>query len=416
MSKKKNKKLINRQSGRRSGDQSLRQSPDRNKIITAIVLIVSAFIFFAAFFKLHSEDILQGRSEIFDIYGDELVEFESAVITEVLSEDKKLDEVADHSYAGSQELSVRVKSGRYKGETMTVYNYFGPYYGCPLKKGDGVTLTIKTHNGGEHTATVYEFNRIPILIGLILLFFLAVAIVGGRTGIKSIVGLVFTVLCLFTILIPLLIKGYPTIPTTFAMCTFIALVSFTILGGVHRKTISAFLGTMAGTSFAMIFGLAAQYFAKIDGLRLDDAEALIQLKYAGATVQIRGLLVAGIIISALGAVMDVAMSISSSLEEVYAANPSLSRMELFKSGMNIGRDMAGTMTNTLILAFLGGEFSLMLFLYARELTFYHVFSTAFVSLETISGISSSIGLVMAIPLTAFISATLISSQKGKNNN
>ena len=162
----------------------------------------------------------------------------------------------------------------------------------------------------------------------------------------------------------------------------------------------------------MVFGIAVQYIAKIDGLRLEDAEPLLQLKYAEPSIGLglRGLLVAGIIISALGAVMDVAMSISSSLEEVHAANPSLSRNDLFRSGMNIGRDMVGTMTNTLILAFLGSEFTLIIYLYSRGLTFYHIFSTAFVALETISGLSSSIGMVLAIPLTAFISSSLISKQ------
>ena len=120
---------------------------------------------------------------------------------------------------------------------------------------------------------------------------------------------------------------------------------------------------------------------------------------------------ASIIICALGAVMDVAMSISSALEEVHAANPSLKRKDLFKSGMNIGRDMVGTMTNTLILAFLGSEFALIIFIYSRGLTFYHLFSTAFVSMETISGIASSIGMVLAIPLTALIASTLISGKK-----
>ena len=162
----------------------------------------------------------------------------------------------------------------------------------------------------------------------------------------------------------------------------------------------------------MVFGIAVQYFSKIDGLRLDEAEALLQLKYAEvANISIRGLLSACIIICALGAVMDVAMSISSSLEEVHAANPKMQKKDLFKSGMNIGRDMVGTMTNTLILAFLGSEFTLVIFLYARDLSFYHLFSTAFVTLETISGISSSIGMVLAIPLTAFISSSLIAREK-----
>ena len=378
---------------------------------TIIVLAIAAVLFFAALFCIYSGDVLNGAGGIFTINSEELVEFEKATVNEIVSESMEADEVADGAYRGEQELAVTVKSGRYKNEDMVVYNYFGPLSGVPVSEGDSVTLTIKTHADGEHSATVYEFNRIPILAIFVLLFFAVIIIIGGRTGLKSLVGLVFTVICLFAILIPLLLKGAPTIITTFIICCYIALVCFTILGGVHRKSMSAFLGTVSGAFLAMIFGLAAQFFAKIDGLRLEDVEPLLELKYAGLTIDLKGLLVAGIIISALGAVMDIAMSISSALEEVYAANPSLSRKDLFKSGMNIGRDMAGTMTNTLILAFLGSEFTLIIFLYAQGLTFYHLYSTAFVALETISGISASIGMVLAIPLTAMICATLIAGKK-----
>lgn len=384
--------------------------------LSIIVLAIAAVIFFAMLFWLYSDDILHGEQDIFDPYGkDEIVEFEKAKVLAIVSEDKRTDEVADNAYVGSQELSAIVKSGRYKGETMTVYNYFGPLYGVPVEVGDGITLTIKTHVDGTHSATVYEFNRIPMLAVLLLIFFAVTALIGGRTGVKSLFGLSFTVVCLFFILIPLLIKGAPTVFTTFVMCAYIAVVAFTVLGGVHRKTVSAFLGTVSGAFLAMVFGLTVQYFAKINGLRLEDAEPLLQLKYAGQDIplHLQGLLVAGIIISALGAVMDVAMSISSALEEVHAANPALSQKELFKSGMNIGRDMVGTMTNTLILAFLGSEFTLIIFLYVRGLTFYHLFSTVFVSVETISGLSSSIGMILAIPLTALISSTLIKSRKKK---
>ncbi|MBQ4425647.1 MAG: YibE/F family protein [Lachnospiraceae bacterium] len=384
-----------------------------NKKASIIVLAVAGVIFFGMLFWLYSEDILHGAGDIFWVYGeDELVEFEKGRVLAIQSDDKRVDEVADGAYVGTQELLVAVKSGRYKGEEMTVYNYFGPLYGVPVEVGDSVTLTIKTHIDGKHSATVYEFNRIPVMGAFLLLFFGVTILVGGRTGLKSLIGLTITVICLFAILIPLLLKGAPTILTTFLTCAFISVVCFTILGGVHRKTISAFLGTISGAFLAMLFGLTVQRIAKIDGLRLEDAEPLLQLKYAGdIPVHLRGLLVAGVIISALGAVMDVAMSISSSLEEVHAANPSLARNELFKSGMNIGRDMVGTMTNTLILAFLGSEFTLMIFLYSRGLTFYHLFSTVFVTLETISGLASSIGMILAIPLTALISATLIAGKK-----
>ncbi len=384
---------------------------EKNSII---VLVIAAAVLLIALFRIHSEDILHGTNDIFSDYSEsgEIAEFETATVTAVLNEEIKTDEAAEGAYVGTQELSVVVKSGRYKGETMVVKNFFGPLYGVPVSAGDGVTITVKTHSGGEHTATVYEFNRIPILTVFLIIFFFVIVLVGGLKGLKSLVGLIITFICLFAVLIPLLLKGAPTILTTFIVCAYISLVSFTVLGGVHRKTVSAFLGTLAGTCLAMIFGLAIQHFAKIDGLRLEDAEPLLQLRYNGGVIGIRGLLVAGIIISALGAVMDVAMSISSALEEIHAANPSLSRRELFRSGMNIGRDMTGTMTNTLILAFLGGEFTLMIFLFARELTFFHLLSTAFISLETISGISASIGMILSIPLTALISSALIRG-KGK---
>ena len=244
-----------------------------------IVLVIAAVIFFGAIIWIHSEDILNGAGDIFDVYGGENVEFEKATVIEILNEKIEIDEIIDNAAAGNQELKVIVKSGRYKGETMVVYNYFGPYYGVPVAVGDGVTLTIKTHTDGMHSATVYEFNRIPTLTVFLIVFFVVVIIVGGIKGLKSLVGLIITIICLISILIPLLFKGAPTILTTFLVCAFIAMVSFVILGGVHRKTISAFLGTAAGAFLAMVFGLVVQYFAKIDGLRLEDAEPLIQLKY-----------------------------------------------------------------------------------------------------------------------------------------
>ncbi|MCR5135389.1 MAG: YibE/F family protein [Clostridiales bacterium] len=378
---------------------------------TIIALVIAAAVFFAALYGIYSDDILHGEQEMFSPYGDELVEFEKATVTEIPYENMEIDEAADGAYAGEQDLIVLIKSGQYKGETMEVDCFFSPLTGVPVEVGDSVTITIKTRGDGTRYASVYEYNRIPLLAVFLLLFFLVIIVIGGRTGLKSLIGLVFTVICLFALLIPLLLKGAPNIPTTFLMCVYIAFVCFTILGGVHRKSMSAFLGTAAGAFFAMVLGIVVQSLGKINGLRLEDAEPLLQLKYAGASVEVQGLLVASIIICALGAVMDVAMSISSALEEVHAANPSLSRRDLFRSGMNIGRDMVGTMTNTLILAFLGSEFTLMIFLYARGLSFYQLFSTAFVSLETISGLSSSLGMILAIPLTALISSALITRKR-----
>ena len=374
---------------------------------TAIaVIIIALIVFFVAFWWLNSD---KAASE----QGSEYVEYEKGTVVTVLSDTLEQDPASDNAFRGEQMLTVKVQSGQYKGEELLTYNYAGPLYGVPLKEGDKVVISISTHANGDHQAVVYEYNRIPALAIVIVLFILATILVGGRTGLKSLVGLFFTVLCLFAILIPWLLKGAPTLPSTFVVCVFVALVSFTILGGVHRKTICAFLGTVSGTAIAMAFGLMAQSLTRINGLRISDVEPLLQLRQTGTPIGLRGLLIAGIIISALGAVMDVAMSISSSLEEIHTANPDLDSRQLFKSGMNIGRDMVGTMTNTLILAFLGSGFVLIIYLYSLGISFYQLFSSAYASIEVISGISSSIGMILAIPLTALISSVLLARDKTK---
>ena len=257
---------------------------------------------------------------------------------------------------------------------------------------------------------------IGILVGAVLaivvaLFIAAAVIVGGRTGAKSLVALAVTLVCLFGVLLPALMKGANTLLMTFIVCAYVAVVSLTIVGGVQKKSVCAMLGAVAGTALALLFGLLAQALTRVDGLRIEDVEPLLQLRQTGTPIGLRGLLVGGIIISALGAVMDVTMGIASSLAEVHAANPQLSRRELFRSGMNIGRDMVGTMTNTLILAFLGSGFTLILYLYSLGLSFRQLMSSAYVSMEVVSGIASSVGVILSIPLTALITAAVFTREK-----
>ena len=322
--------------------------------------------------------------------GDEYAEYETGVVTDILSDNTEADAVADGGYRGEQLLLAQVRSGQYKGETMQVYNYVGPLYGQPLKVGQRAVLLISTYSDGSHTATVYEYDRAVGLAVTVGLFLLATVLVGGKVGAKSLVALAVTLVCLFWILIPLLMKGAPTLVTVFLVCAYITVVTMVILGGVCRKTVCAALGTVAGTALALLFGLLSQSLLRIDGLRL---------------------LVAGVVISALGAVMDVAMSISSALTEVHTVAPDRDGRALFRSGMNIGRDMVGTMTNTLILAFLGSGLSFIIYLYSLGLDPRQLISSPYMATEVISGIASSIGVILAVPLTALITSFILVKDK-----
>lgn len=338
-------------------------------------------------------------------------DYESASVDQILSDSTEKDPASDNGYRGEQLLLVTVRSGDYKGQQMQVYNYVGPLYGGPLKVGDRATVLISTYSDGTVNATVYEFDRLLPLCIVLVLFIAAAVAVGGRTGVKSLVALAVTLVCLFGVLLPSLMKGANTLLMTFIVCAYVEVVSLTIVGGVRKKTVCAMLGAVAGTALALLFGLLAQGMTRIDGLRIDDVEPLLQLRQTGTPIGLRGLLVGGIVISALGAVMDVTMGIASSLSEVHAANPELSRRELFRSGMNIGRDMVGTMTNTLILAFLGSGFTLILYLYSLGLSPRQLLSSAYVSLEVVSGVASSVGVILSIPLTALITAEVFTREK-----
>ena len=363
-------------------------------LVLAVVLAVLAGLFIAA----HPAQTPAPEAE-------EYMEYENAVVEQILSDSTEADPVSEDHFRGSQSLIVRVKTGRYAGQQMLAENTVGPIYGTPMAVGDGVTVGLSTYADGTVRCYIYEYDRFPGLLMVVAAFLLVTVLVGGKVGLKSLVSLGLTVAALIFVLLPLLLRGWPTIPTTFLIAVLVTAATFVILGGVERKTVCACLGTLAGIALATAFGLTAQWLLRIDGYRQEYAEALLQLRQTGESgIGISGLVTAGVIVSALGAVMDVAMSISSAVQELTRVNPELTAKELLKSGMNIGRDMVGTMTNTLILAILGSGLTLIVYIYSLGLQPWQLFSSAYMSLEAISAVASSIGVMLAVPLTAAVCA------------
>lgn len=366
--------------------------------ISALVLAVVLAVLGGLFIAAHPAQTPAPEAE-------EYMEYENAVVEQILSDSTEADPVSEDHFRGSQSLIVRVKTGRYAGQQMLAENTVGPIYGTPMAVGDGVTVGLSTYADGTVRCYIYEYDRFPGLLIVVAAFLLVTVLVGGKVGLKSLVSLGLTVAALIFILLPLLLRGWPTIPTTFLIAVLVTAATFVILGGVERKTVCACLGTLAGIALATAFGLTAQWLLRIDGYRQEYAEALLQLRQTGESgIGISGLVTAGVIVSALGAVMDVAMSISSAVQELTRVNPELTAKALLKSGMNIGRDMVGTMTNTLILAILGSGLTLIVYIYSLGLQPWQLLSSAYMSLEAISAVASSIGVMLAVPLTAAVCA------------
>ncbi len=377
---------------------------DKNRIQSLTVILICLFCFLACAWWANKDTSSESAQ------AAEFAEYENGKVLEILSDNTVQDETADKAWRGEQMMTIEVTTGRYKGETLLAYNYVGPIYGVPVKAGDSVTMIISTYANGDHRASVYEVNRLPGILIVAVLFAVTAILIGGKSGAKSLIGLVFIALSLLLVLFPSLMKGAPTILMTFITCVFVAAFSFTVMAGFNKKTVCAFFGTIAGVAAGLLFASLAQWILRIDGLRLEDVEAIMQLNADGMKIGLRGLLSAGIIISSLGAVMDVAMGLASSISELHEADPSMPSKELFLSGMNIGKDMVGTMTSTLVLAFLGSSFVLILYLYSMNLSKYQLLSSAFVSTELISGLSSSFGAILSVPITALISAKVFSKK------
>ena len=383
-------------------------------ILSALVLLLCGLIFFAAY-----QEALKTPSTPRSSVQSGVI-YEKAKVVAITGGAYQGDQDMEDVPVGKQELTAELISGDYKGQRFSLTNNLSYLYGTVLKEGDTITVAFSLTDGKVENVVLQDYDRTVPLAVIVLLFLLVTILVGGKVGAKSLLGLGLTILCVFVILIPLLLDGWPTLPTVLALCAFVTVITFVVLGGVNRKTVCAILGTIMGVALAMVFGKFACWLLRIDGYKMYVAvptvEPLLQLRQTqdpAHALRLADLLVGGILLAALGAVNDVAMSISSAMNELIAVNPSLTRRQLFKSGMNIGRDMVGTMTNTLILALVGGSFAMIIYYTSMEPSWVQLMSTTFLSVEMVQALASSIGVILAVPFSVVIGMLLFGMRPKK---
>ena len=365
-------------------------TPGGSRRLQYAVIALSLLVFLALLFYAR-----EGRST-YDRDGAGIT-YETARVLAVLADNTEADPSAENVLRGSQDLELEILTGRYAGETVRVSNYLSAFYNVIAREGMKLSVSVNTVEEGVYSVSVYNYSRDLWIWGFIGLFALTLFAVGGRQGLKALLSLGITVFCVILLLVPLLVqRGWPPIPTTLAMTAYTSFVTFVILGGVQVKTMAAALGSFGGILLAGLLACAGQ----------------TEEKQADHGLKIRGLFICGILIAAEGAVMDIAMTISSAVAELHAVNPSLTAPQLFRSGMNIGRDAMGTMANTLVLAFAGTSLNMMIFIYAYDVSYIQLLNTDFIAIEVIRGLAGSIGIVLTVPVVAAVSAWMLASTSG----
>lgn len=331
------------------------------------------------------------------------IEYEVARVTAVIEDNTTVDETTENVLCGEMELEVEVLTGRYAGEKVKVTNYFSALYNVNVEAGDKVSVRIDTVGENQYQVSIYNYYRVPKILGVVGVFVLLLILIGGKKGAKSALGLIFTMVCIIFILLPLSLKGFSALAVTLGIILICNFITFFLVDGISTKTVVASVGSMAGVLCGTLFAAIAAVVMDVTTFQMDEAESLLLIS-SGTALKIQDLFICGILIACMGAVMDVSMSITSSIAELHEVNPELGKTQLFRSGMNIGRDAMGTMSNTLILAFAGESLNMMLMIYSYGVTFQQLMNTDFVAIEVIRSIAGSIGIVCTVPLVAIIAA------------
>ena len=327
----------------------------------------------------------------------------------------------DTSDEADQVLTFRILSGQFRGETVEVNNIWtGRAFGDRvLSRGDVLFLDIPLRDPSNPTldnVRMREYFRTPFLLYLAGALGVLMILVAGMKGVRAILTLFVTALAVLYLLVPLTIAGYNPIAIALGIAAVLTLTTFVLITGFSFKVVSGVLGTLGGLAAVGVLSVISQHALVLTGLAQEFG--FLELGIAlwrtpeSHHWNFTGILSAGIILGAVGAMMDVSMSISSSVHEVKQVNPNITVRQSIRAGLNVGRDIMGTMADTLIFAYLGAHMMTMLlpridFPEAGILyPFLRLVNDEATSVAIIQAVVGTIGLVLTVPIAATVAGFL----------
>ena len=315
---------------------------------------------------------------------------------------------------GEQLCDVEILEGKFKGKTTKGTNTLAGSLEQDkiFQVGDKILVTIDYMGDEIRVATLVDHYRLNYEILLVAIFVIVLIGFAGIVGIKSILSFIFTVLAMWKVLIPLFLQGYN--PVIVGVITTMILI-ITIIGlvyGIDKKSLAAIIGSLSGALVTCFMALFFVSKFKIHGAVMSYSESLLYSGYEN--LNLTQIFIASIFIASSGAVMDVAVDITSAVAEVIEKKPSITKIEAIKSGINVGRSIMGTMMTTLLLAYSGGYIGLIMVFMAQGTPIINILNLKYVSSEILHTLIGSFGLVTVAPFTALASGLLLVTQNEKS--
>lgn len=307
----------------------------------------------------------------------------------------------------SQQLLLKIIDGNDTGKERVCLNVIpeNPAFAIIGEVGKKYLVTkIENLDTGNEDYFLVDYQREKYVYILVGSFLFLLVLIGGFKGFRTIISLILVILFVAFLLIPSIEKGINPLLSAVLVSFLSTAVTMILVAGLNKKSLAATLGTVIGVTVSGIIATLVIKLAPLSGLASNEAMILWGNQFY--KINFKGLLAAGMIVSGLGAIMDVAISIASSIQEIKTANPNYSIGMLFKSGMNVGKDIIGTMTNTLVLAYAGMALPLLL-LISSENNIEKFLNLELVVSEITAAIAGSTGLLIAVPCTAIIMSLLV---------
>ncbi len=308
---------------------------------------------------------------------------------------------------GAQLIRIRVLDGQYAGTEVNGSNTLIGKLEMDkfFQSGDiaQVGLDIDPATGKIAYANLIDHYRLYTEALLFALFACVLLIFAGMTG-ANLVSFIFSIVMVWKVLLPLFLKGYDPVFLSLGVTMIISAAIIFLVGGLARKGVTAFLGAAVGIGITSIVAVVFGYAFHIHGAVRPFSETLLYSGYE--FLDLTKIFFAGIFIASSGAVMDVAMDVAASMEEVHLADPSLSRTALIASGMKVGRAVIGTMTTTLLLAYSGGYTALLLVFAAQGTPIINILNLTYVAAEILHTLVGSFGVILVAPATAVVGGFL----------
>jgi uncharacterized membrane protein len=376
-----------------------------------LLFVIATILCFGLFTSsVQATDSTQEYDE--EVYKEEIIP--GKVIAIIKDEYETLETSGGDYIQKVQVLKVKLTRGKEKGKLIEVYNTVDGIMANSFdaKVGDELYVGIeRDEEGNILQGHITNVKRDKYLIYLVIAFILLTIIVGGVKGVKTLFTLGITIVGVYYMLRGI-INGQNPVVTSILVSIVVTIITMLIIGGFNKKAIAAIAGTLSGVIIAGTISLVIGYYANLSGLETSESQMLL---YSTESMHLdfKGILFASILLGTLGAVMDVCMSISSSIKELKDNNPLMTVGQLFKSGMNIGKDVMGTMSNTLILAYAGTSMCLMLLFMVNDMTLVDIVNMELISTEIVRALAGTIGLIISIPITAIVAALMAKGDYNK---